>query len=243
LYAISTPFVAIRDAVGSEFSYVGASFNTKENLIAQNAELEKDISAVNVKLLSMEALESQNQALENLVAAKQTLPSAKNLVFAEVVERPPFSPYDSFVISSGSNSGITVGNPVFDEDGTPIGTIQNVFPSSAKVLLFSSSGNVLNVTIGTGKSEVQADGKGGGNFIIKIPMTDAPKDGDAVYIPQFSPVALGVVQDISAQPTDTFANVLFSLPENIFEMSFVTVDTASHFQINQNSNEATTTGQ
>ena len=242
LYAISTPFTTVRDAIGSEFSSIGIYFNSKESLASHNAELEKDLSAINARLLSMEALQSENQALQTMVASKQANVSPKNTVFAAVVERPPFSPYDSLIISSGSASGITAGNPVFDENGTPIGTIENVFPTSAKILLFSNPNTTLHITIGSKKATVTAQGIGGGNFTLKIPVTNEPRIGDAVYIPEFSPLAVGIIKNVSAQPTDTFATILFSFPENIFEISFVTVDTASHFSINIDANATTTTG-
>jgi len=162
-------------------------------------------------------------------------------VFAAVVERPPFSPYDDLIISQGGRSGITAGNPVFADDGTPLGIIDSIYPSSAKVLLLSSPNNSINVVIGTKKFETAAIGQGGGNFSAKTPVAAAPSEGDAVYIPEFSDAATGVVRSVRAGSTDTFATILFSLPENISEISYVTVDTASHFDINQKANEATST--
>lgn len=244
LYVISTPFTILRNNTGLESSYAITFFSSKASLAAENTQLKKDLSAISVKLLSMEALEAENQALENMVAAKQggeSVQTPTKMVFAAVILRPPFSPYDIFTISSGSESDISSGNPVFSDDGTPIGVTENIFPTSAKVLLFSSSGVLINVVIGDKKFQTSALGEGGGNFSFKVPTADAPKEGDAVYIPEFAPTAVGVVKNVSAEPTDTFAKVLFSFPENILEMSFVTVDTSRHFQVN--TNEATTTNQ
>jgi cell shape-determining protein MreC len=244
LYTISTPFSALRDAIGGEISSIGTFVSSKGSLAAKNAELEKDLSAINVQLLSMQALESENQALKNMVASKQATASPAKYTFAAITERPPFSPYDSLIISSGSAEGITIGNPVMSDDGTAIGTIEEVFPSSAKVVLFSSPGTAVNVTVGNKKFETTAQGQGGGDFTMKIPVSDAPKQGDAVYIPTFAPTPLGVVESISAGPTDAFALVSFSYPENIFEMSFVTIDTSRHFQVTPTTtHEATSTRQ
>lgn len=242
VYAVSTPFTALRDVLGTEFSSIGTALASKESLAAENTELKKDLSDVSVKLLSMQALETENQALQNMVASKQAAKTAST-VFAAVTERPPFSPYDTLAISSGATDGLSLGNPVFTDDGTPIGTIESVAPSSAKVLLFSSPETSIPVVIGEKKFEATAEGKGGGDFDAKVPVTDAPQQGDAVYIPEFAPAAIGTVESVTAAPTDTFADVLFSFPENIFELSFVTVDTADHFQIDINTHEATTTDQ
>jgi len=244
-YVVSVPFAATRNFIGGEFSSLGTYLSSKESLAAQNTELENDLSTVDVKLLSMEALQTQNQELENMVAAKEGNKAAKtaSAVFAAVLDRPPFSPYDTLIISSGSQNGITLGNPVFADDGTPLGAIENVFPSSAKVLLFSSPNVSTTVVVGNKKFETIARGYGGGNFGFKVPVGSEPTIGDSVYIPEFSPAAIGIVKNVLAAPTDTFANVLFSLPENISEISYVTVDTSSHFQINIAADEATTTPQ
>ncbi len=165
------------------------------------------------------------------------------MFFAAVTDRPPFSPYDTLTISSGATSMISLGNPVFSDNNTPIGVIEAVFPSSAKVLLFSSPSTFIPVVIGDKKFEAMAEGQGAGNFSIKVPSTSAPQKGDAVYIPQFAPAALGTVERVSMLPTDAFADVMFSFPENIFGLSFVTVNTMAHFQVNLNVNEATSTHQ
>jgi cell shape-determining protein MreC len=243
LYVVSTPFTILRDGVGGEFSSVSAFMSSKESLANQNTNLEKDLSAINVKLLSMQALESENQALKNIIATKQVSVLPSKNIFAAVTEGPPFSPYDSLIISSGLAAGITLGNPVFSDNGTTIGTVEEVFPSSAKILLFSSPGTSLAVTVGEKNFETIAEGKGGGDFSMKIPVTNEPQVGDAVYISEFAPTPLGEVESVSAGPTDAFATVLFSYPENIFEIPFVTVDTSRHFDITTITNEATTTSQ
>ncbi len=245
VYVVSMPFTSIRNFVGGEFSSVGSYFASKESLTSENAQLKNDISAINIKLLSMEALQSELASLQSMVAAKQEKNplKASQTVFAAVTARPPFSPYDTLVISSGANFGITAGNPVFSDDGVPIGAVENVFPTSSKVLLFSSPGTEISVVVGNKKFETTASGEGGGDFGVKIPVENAPQKGDAVYIPEFSPLAIGVVENVATEPSSAFAEVSFAYPENIFEMSFVTVDTSSHFQINLSSYEATSTAQ
>jgi len=94
-----------------------------------------------------------------------------------VTEKPPFSPYDSLIISAGSNEGLTLNNPVFDDMGTPIGTIGAVYLNAAKVVLFSSSNTTLSVTIGDKKYEISALGAGGGGFYGKGARDRDTKNG------------------------------------------------------------------
>ena len=244
IYSVSLPFITTRDYIGNKLFSIESYFTSKSFLANDNASLRKDLQTANVALLSMQELEKQNQSLENMVGTKKSSNvSISKTVFASVTTKPPFSPYDYLIINTGSNSGIEINNPVFADDGTPIGIIGAVYPSSSKVLLFSNGGEKLEVVIGDKKFEATAIGAGGGNFHVKIPTVDMPKKGDAVYIPQFAPQALGIIDNVYASPTDAFASVIFAFPENIFEISYVTVDTGNHFQVDNNSNEATSTNQ
>ena len=243
IYFVSLPFTTTRNYIGSELFSIEAYLTSKSSLAENNASLRKDLLTANIALLSMQELETQNQSLENMIGVKKSGASISKTVFATVTAKPPFSPYDYLTINAGSNSGTEAGNPVFSDDGTPIGIIDVVYPSSAKVLLFSSSGTTFGVVIGDKKFETTVTGAGGGNFYTKIPAGDMPKQGDPVYIPQFIPKALGIIENVSAGPTDAFAKVLFSFPENIFEISYVTIDTSSHFQVDNISYEATSTNQ
>lgn len=233
LYFISIPFTYLRDKTGGIFSSFGTFITSKSTLEDENGKLREDISKLNTALLSLQALQNENDSLKKM-ASKPAY-----FVFATVVSRPPFSPYDIFIISSGSNDGIAEENPVFADDGTPIGIVENVYPTSAKIALFSSSGNDLAVMMGDKDIESRAIGLGGGDFKAKVPDDRAPKVGDPVYMPRFKPRALGVVKKISLEPTDAFATVFFSYPQNIFEISYVSIDVKTHIKIN----EATTTSE
>ncbi len=175
VYVISIPFASLRDSIGGEFSSFETYLSSKQSLATENAELKNDISAINVKLLSMEALTSENLSLQNMVAAKQEKnpTKASQIVFTAVTDKPPFSPYDTLIISSGENYGITDGNPVFSDNGVPIGAVENVFPTSSKVLLFSSFGTTIPVEIGNENIQAMAQGSGGGDFSVKIPAARA----------------------------------------------------------------------
>jgi len=243
IYVVSTPFTVTRDAIGGELSSVSSYFSFKSSLVNENAQLKKDLANANTALLSMQELETKNQALENIISTKQQKAQTTRMIFAAVNEKPPFSPYDSLIISVGSNEGLTLNNPVFDDMGTPIGIIGALYLNAAKVILFSNPNTTLPVTIGDKKYEASALGAGGGDFTTKVPATETPKMGDAVYIPAFAPMAVGIVKNISVGSTDAFAGVSFSFPENIFEISFVTIDTTRHFQTGTNTYEATSTNQ
>src|SRR3989304_1524613 len=83
--------------------------------------------------------------------------------------KPPKSLYDTLVVDAGSREGIQVGEKVLYGDNIMIGEIAEVFEKTSKVRLFSSSGEVIDVTIGKRAVPALAVGIGGGNFEIQIP--------------------------------------------------------------------------
>src|SRR3989304_2204585 len=90
-------------------------------------------------------------------------------VVARVISKPPRSFYDTLVVDAGSKEGIQVGEKVLYGDNIMIGEIAEVFEKTSKVRLFSSSGEVIDVTIGKRAVPALAVGIGGGNFEIQIP--------------------------------------------------------------------------
>ncbi|HUD04088.1 MAG TPA: rod shape-determining protein MreC [Candidatus Paceibacterota bacterium] len=224
-YDVSTPFVFVKNSISSSFGNLTSGFQSSQFLAEQNSELKQDIDHLNTALLSMQALETENTSLSKMVG-NLSAGSPRKTVIAQVLFAPPSSPYDTLIIQAGVKDAIAVGNPVFADDGTPIGTIAEVDGAFSKVSLYSSPGTSLSVIVGKEHLDASAIGEGSGNFSMKIPVADAPSVGDAVYMPQFQPTALGAVSKVSFAPSDSFATVLFSFPTNIFTLSYVTIDTS-----------------
>lgn len=225
-YAVSAPFVFIRNSISSDFGGITSGFQSNGFLVTQNAELEQDIARLNALLLSMQALESENISLAKMVG-HSPVASPKNMVVANVLFGPPTSPYDTLIVNAGEKDGIAIGNTVFADDGTPIGSIAEVYATFSKVSLYSSPGTSFSVVVGKNNVHETAIGEGEGNFSMKIPVALVPLVGDAVYLPQFEPTAIGAVTSATFAPSDSFATILFSFPVNVFTLSNVTIDTST----------------
>src|SRR3989338_3963999 len=86
----------------------------------------------------------QEDTLLELLGRKQK----SDTVVAAVLTRPPQTPYDVIIIDAGSNESLAVGSEVSLPEGSILGIISEVFPKSARVKLFSASGDEINAEIG-----------------------------------------------------------------------------------------------
>ena len=57
-------------------------------------------------------------------------------IIAGIVARPPASPYDTLVLSAGSEEGVTLGMEAFGAGGVPLGVVSSVLANFSRVTLF-----------------------------------------------------------------------------------------------------------
>ncbi|KKT86198.1 MAG: hypothetical protein UW83_C0001G0009 [Parcubacteria group bacterium GW2011_GWD1_44_9] len=166
-------------------------------------------------------LKEQTQAniLLELVGRKQKA----NMVVASVLTRPPQTPYDVIVIDAGLNESITIGSEVSLPEGPILGVVSEVFSKSAKVKLFSASGEETNAVLERNNVPVILIGIGGGNFRLALPRDIAIEKGDRILSSDIASRPLATVADVSVRPTDSFKEVLAKSPTNIFALRFVFV--------------------
>ena len=161
--------------------------------------------------------QTQKNILLELVGRKQE----SNIVIAAVLTRPPQTPYDVIIIDAGSNESLTIGSEVSLPEGPILGIISEVFPKSAKVRLFSASGEETNAVLERNNVPVTLVGTGGGNFRMTLPREIAIEKGDRILSPNIASRPLATVGEISVRPTDAFQEVLAKSPTNIFSLRFV----------------------
>ena len=216
-----------------EFSVENGSLDSPGSLLAQNADLENQITALQVSQQSVQMLQSDNSALLLLLgrpiasstALAQGNPSTPGRTLAAVLARPPFSPYDELVIDVGIDQSIAPGAKVYAPGNVLIGTTTLVLGESSRVLLFSSPGEQYPVMIGPSNIPATAIGRGGGQYEAEVPQASKINQGDAVTDSSLSDSLFGTVTAVVANPTDPFETVLFSPPVNIYELRWVLVET------------------
>ncbi|MBU6231084.1 MAG: rod shape-determining protein MreC [Patescibacteria group bacterium] len=201
------------------------SMRSPEALMQENAYLTQQLDAANVRLQSVQSLESQNEELKALLGRASSTP----YTLAAVLEHPAVSAYDELIIDIGSDYGLQDGDPVYASGDALIGKVSEVLGDTAKVLLYSSPGQSYEVMIGKAHSSAEAIGRGGGQYEAQLPRDVSVSAGDPVNAPGLSAAPFGIVSAVVSDPAQPFEKVLFAPPVNIYQLRWVLVDT--HQQI------------
>lgn len=164
------------------------------------------------------ALQSENNQLKELLGRNV---SNDKMTLAAVLIRPPQTPYDSIIIDAGSLMGLQVGDIIYAEMNYAIGRVVEVSDKSATIILFSSSNQKANVLIASTTTAVLAEGRGGGNFYIKLPKNIDVAVGDPIIWPDIQTMILGAVDVIDSDDGDAYAHIYFKSPININSLRYV----------------------
>lgn len=219
---VTAPFFAFgvnaREFVISILPY----FKSRSEIIAENESL-KNIAENYARLLE------RHNSLEREFArikGSKVRNELENAVFAYVIRAPDATPYDTFLLSSGLNDGVKIGEKVLLLNSIPIGTIANVYTNTSVAKLYGSPGESYLAIIGNGDLRGTAYGKGGGNFEIILPHGSPVKNGDEIKIPEISEHTFSKVEDVAETEGGTFVRVLFRAPYSILNTSIVAVSSS-----------------
>lgn len=192
------------------------SSSTSRNIVANSDILDTEINA---NTQSGEGKEDESK--QNLQSRKITLSDRD--VISTVLMRPPQSPYDALVIDRGQDMGISEGDQVYIWQGFPIGEVVTVYKDRSIVKLFSAPGNKIEVFIGTSTNAVQAEGKGGGNFFLKLPKVSDIKEGDLVARSFLPPEVFSQIESVDSNAGEAYTYAYFKLPVNLHNLVYVLV--------------------
>ncbi len=171
------------------------------------------------------ALESENSTLKELLGRK---PENYDKELAVILSYPPRTPYDSLIIDMGENHGLIPGDLVYAEMNYLVGHVEKVGPSTSVVKLFSSPGEKIEVLLGSSTTPVIAEGRGSGNFYIKVPRDVVVEEGDPIIVPSLHSLVLGAAEKVDAGEGEAYAYVYFKLPVNFNSLRYVEIKKALH---------------
>lgn len=169
------------------------------------------------------SLQNENTELKNLLGRK---PEKDDKELAVVLSRPPRTPYDSLIIDIGEDHGLMPGDLVYAEMNYLVGSVEVVNPTTSTVKLFSSPGERIDVLVGSSSSPVIAEGRGGGNFYIKVPRNISIEEGDPIVVPSLRSLVLGSAEKVEADTGDAYSYVYFKLPVNFNSLRYVEIKKA-----------------
>jgi cell shape-determining protein MreC len=231
------PVLVLGHGVEGKIQDIGAYFVSKSYLYSQNQKLQAEVSFDDARMANYNSVVLDDASLKEILGRTD---SKAAMTVAAILSEPNQSPYDTLLIDAGTTQGITIGDTVFALGDVPVGQISDVYPNSAKVILFSNGGETTQATIssstvapsatGTVSSAVSSNifvsvvGRGGGNFEIVIPKGFVLQTGDQAVLPGINSYVLAIVQKIISDPRDSFTKALLTSPINIEGLKFVEVE-------------------
>ena len=221
LQYISSPFWKAKNSSVEGVINSSQLLRSKRSLVFENDNLKTQIRESEFKLLEFEFLKQENRSLKELLSREVF--DIKNTILGAVLARPNVSPYDTFVIDIGESSNIKKGESAYVSGNVFIGKIDKVYKNTSTVKLFSSPGEITPVSIGLQNISANAEGRGGGNFIVRLPRGTEVEKGDIITMPDINIKLFAIVEEIKADPSDPFVTILFKNPININDIKWVQV--------------------
>lgn len=209
-FFFSKPFASGLHALQKGVGYVLGYYDEPVRPISENA--------------LIQSLKSENEQLREIVGRKTEYDTR---LLSVVLSRPPRVPYDSLIIDIGEDHDVQPGDLVYAEMDYIIGHVEVVHSASAVVKLFSSPGEKIDVLIGSSTIPVVAEGRGAGNFYIKVPKNVDIAEGDQITVPGITPIVLGTAEHIDTSEGEAFFHIYFKLPVKLNSIHYVQVKKSS----------------
>lgn len=216
---IASPSWKLENKATSSIDGFFSLLNSKKSITEENNRLKDQLAEIEYVMISNRELKEENIDLKSILNRADD----RNLTLASVLSKPNSSMYDTFIIDVGSNMSVGVGDSIIAHGDFIIGSVSKVYPNSSQVTLFSSPGEKLTVMIGEESIPAIAEGRGGGNFLIKLPRDIDVEKGDVITLPNINLQVFGVVEEIITSPESSFKIILFKNPVNIYTLKWVEI--------------------
>ena len=217
---IARPIFSFSHSVGNSISNTRSYFYSKKSLYKENEDLKMKILEKDAILSNYNTILDENFKLKEDFGRKNIVGS---MVLASVLSKPSHSVYDTIIIDIGKNENIKKGDMVYAYASVPIGRVSDVYDTTAKVVLFSTSGEKTEVVVGGSDVQMSLIGRGGGNFEMIVPRDFELAEGTEVHLPSINPYVVAKSVKVISYAHDSIKKVLLTSPINIQNLKFVQV--------------------
>ncbi len=214
----------------AEFSIASGSLESREQLLAQNEDLRRQLETLRVVSEGTRAWIRENEELKMLLNRTDVSTTSSLSVgqigtkgiLAAVLVRPPVLPYDSYIIDIGSAQGMVVGDIAYAPGGIPIGSITETYADTSRVLLFSSPGEEIDGSLVESNTPLSVVGRGGGQYEASVSRDVSVAEGDVVMSQRFGGM-LGIITAVIFDPALPYSTILIAPPINMYETRLITI--------------------
>ena len=223
-WRISEPMVKTRDNMTAAAGIFFGQFSSNQVLELENERLRMALASTSVHAFDRDLLYSENLDLR----ARMGRTGSSHGTLASVLERPPETPYDTLIIDAGKVNGVSVGDSVSAGGVVFIGSVEEVYAKSARVVLYSAGGESHDALLLSKKSSGEAvpvalSGQGAGSFVGEVPAGTVVSIDDMAIFPGLGERLVARVSAIDPPEGASFKKVYLQFPVNIFTLRFVEV--------------------
>jgi rod shape-determining protein MreC len=191
---------------------VGEVVSSRENLLEENAQLERRVLELSQISQQFLALRQENARLRELLGSQARLPT--EVLIAELVGVVPIVNSHQIIIDKGSEAGVSVGQAVIDAEGL-FGQIVEVSQFTSRVLMITDTSHALPVQINRNGVRSVAGGTGRRDALEleNVPVTADIREGDLVETSGLAgrfPVGypVGYVASVTIAETSAYAEIM-----------------------------------
>jgi cell shape-determining protein MreC len=204
------PLFTVSNVIASESETFISGFENAETLAIKNEQL----------MQRNDTLANENQTLIQKIAGISVLGNSSG-IYADVVARPPESPYDTLILAVGENAGVTVGMEAFGVGGVPIGVVSSVLANFSRVTLFSAPGIATAGWIGSTNIPITIFGAGAGAMTATMPRSANSAVGDIIFVPGPGALPIGKVARIDGDASSPSVTLRIAPTANLFSTVWV----------------------
>lgn len=181
--------------------------------------LRAELAAVTAALADRDAVYRENLDLKERLG-RTDVPAPR--ILAGVLQRPPWTAYDTLLVDAGSSLGVAVGDLVSAGQSGLIGRVSEVYANQARVDLFSAPGVTYQALL-NGTVPVAVEGQGGGSMQALVPAGTPVAVGDTVEFPGLAGGIAAKVSAVDAKMGESFIVIYMTLPANPAQLARVEI--------------------
>jgi len=227
---VASPFWSASNALRGNFAGIEAFLSSKQSLARENEKLRARVRELEKDLLGYDLIVSDNIDLRRMLGREES--NEGGILLAGVLSRSSDLPYDTLYVDAGERRGIPIGALVLAgfsgemSSSAPsvrvaAGRVMEVFPSRAKVRLFSSAGESTQVFLGPDNTIAELRGRGGGTFIAELPKDLDIRAGDTAVFPGAEGYFVALVETVQVDQSEAFQLAYLRTPFNPNELRYV----------------------
>lgn len=172
LDTLASPLIYLADTPRKLANGLGEQIRSREQLLADNQQLEQQLFLLRSDLLRLRQVTQENERLRELLSSPVRGDSRKMVAQILAVDSDPF--IHQIVIDRGERNGVFNGQPVVNDQGV-VGQVVSVGKSTSRVLLITDVSHAIPVRVM--RNDMRAIASGTGN-LDELELKNIPRSAD-----------------------------------------------------------------